>query len=277
MRGKRLAAAAAVACLAAVAAVGLGRESGSHSTTASNAAAKGAPAWLRGRELQRGGEEEGEETAAAEAYASRAYPAADITWEQTQTAMAAAAAVRARGAKLSPKWDAVGPSTVDVDRLGTQTFQRGTQWSGRITAMAVDPKCKPQECTLYIGAAGGGVWRTTNALAPKPGWKFISDDIPSNAIGSIVVDPNDVTGRTIYVGTGESNGGDSEAGVGLYRTTDGGAHWSLVPGSLAIAANRGIPGLAIEPGNPSHIVIGTGAGALGRGANGGGGTHPVRR
>ena len=273
MRGKRLAAAAAIVCLATFVAVVVGRGSGPRVATASKAAAKSAPAWTRGRELQRGGEES-EDTAAAELYASRAYPADEITWDQRQTAMAAAAKVKARGAKLSPKWDAVGPTTLDVDRLGTQTFQRGTQWSGRITAMAVAPTCKPQECTLYVGAAGGGIWRSTNALAPRPGWKFISDDIPSNAIGSIVVDPNDATGKTIYAGTGEANGGDSEAGVGLYRTTDGGSHWSLVPGSLAIAANRGIPGLAIEPGNPSHILIGTGNSALGRGANGGGSAVP---
>ena len=177
---------------------------------------------------------------------------------------------RLHGATLSPKWDAVGPTTLDVDRLGTQTYQRGTQWSGRITAMAVDPKCKPQTCTLYIGAAGGGLWRTTNALAPNPNWKFISDDVPSNAVGSVAVDPNDPTGKTIYLGTGESNGSDSEAGVGLYRTTDGGSHWALVPGSQAVAAKRGIAGLAIDPNNANHILIGTGAGANGSSANGGG-------
>ena len=66
----------------------------------------------------------------------------------------------------------------------------------------------------------------------------ISGGIPTNAIGSIAVDPNDPTGKTIYVGTGEANAsGDSEAGLGLYKTTDGGDHWSLVPGSFAAVAN----------------------------------------
>ena len=119
-----------------------------------------------------------------------------------------------------------------------------------MTALAVDPKCKPQECTLYVGAAGGGVWRSKNALAPNPSWKQISDGIPTNAIGSIAVDPNDPTGKTIYVGTGEANAsGDSEAGVGLYKTTDDGAHWSLVPGAFAVANNRAIAWIAIEPGD----------------------------
>ena len=128
--------------------------------------------------------------------------------------------------------------TLNVDRLGTQAFMAPTQWSGRVTALTVDPKCKPQECTLYVGAAGGGVWRSKNALAPNPSWKHISDGIPTNAIGSITVDPNDPTGKTIYVGTGEANAsGDSEAGLGLYKTTDDGAHWSPVPGSAAVATS----------------------------------------
>ena len=102
--------------------------------------------------------------------------------------------------QFSSKWDFIGPDTLDVDRLGTQSFIKPTQWSGRVTALTVDPKCKPQECTLYVGAAGGGVWRTKNALAQKPAWKQISDGIPTNAIGSIAVDPNDPTGKTVYVG-----------------------------------------------------------------------------
>ena len=108
------------------------------------------------------------------------------------------------------------------------------------------------------------MWRSKNALAPNPSWKLISDGIPTNAIGSITVDPNDPTGKTIYVGTGEANAsGDSEAGVGLYRTTDGGAHWSPVPGAAAISNLRAIGGTAIEPGDPSHIAIATRAGMRG--------------
>ena len=270
-RTRRLTAVLALAAVAIAAAAFGARESRTTPPPTAAAHAKNMPLWTRGRELQRGQSgEENENTAAAEEYASRAYPADDITWEQTQTAMAAAAKLGSVGPSLSPKWDAVGPTTLDVDRLGTQTYQRGTQWSGRITAMAVDPKCKPDRCTLYIGAAGGGLWRTTNALETTPHWKSISDDVPSNAVGSVAVDPNDPTGKTIYLGTGESNGSDSEAGIGLYRTTDGGAHWALLPGSQAVAAKRGVAGLAVDPQNPSHILIGTGAGLNGSSGNGGG-------
>ena len=95
--------------------------------------------------------------------------------------------------------------------------------------------------------------------------------IPSNAIGSIVFDPNDPTGKTLYVGTGEPNGSsDSEAGVGLYKSTDFGKSWTLVPGSAAstapcatgpgtcpVATGRSIAAIGIDPANPNHIIIGT--------------------
>src|SRR5207237_8475888 len=96
-----------------------------------------------------------------------------------------------------------------------------------------------------------------------------SSGITSNAIGSIVFDPNDATGNTLYAGTGEPNGsGDSEAGVGLYKSTDGGSSWSLVSGSTAstapcasgsgtceVATGRSIGAIAIDPANATHIFI----------------------
>jgi hypothetical protein len=261
---RRLATVLFVGFVCGALAVLLARSSGTTSAQkATRAQAVAAHAALRERE--RGEAEGGPE---AEAYTDRAYPASEITIDQIQGAIAANGAVNGRGSKLSSKWDALGPETLDVDRLGTQSFIKPTQWSGRVTALAIDPKCKPQECTLYVGAAGGGLWRSKNALSPAPAWKQISPGIPTNAIGSIAVDPTDLTGKTIYVGTGEANAsGDSEAGLGLYKTTDDGAHWALVPGSFAVANNRAIAWIAIDPRNGDHILIGTRPGTHGIGSN----------
>jgi hypothetical protein len=265
MGSRRITAVLAVAGLAVVLTALLARGSGS------TAAAPSAHGKQHLATLEGGGRGESEESggAAAEAYRDRAFPADGISIDQVQGAIAANNAVaRHGGATLGSKWDFIGPETLDVDRLGTQSFIKPTQWSGRVTALTVDPKCKPQECTLYVAAAGGGVWRTTNALAPNPSWKQISDGIPTNAIGSIAVDPNDPTGKTIYVGTGEGNAsGDSEAGLGLYKTTDGGSHWSLVPGSFAAANLRSITWIAIQPGNSQHIVFSTRSGTRGEASN----------
>src|SRR4029077_3014539 len=97
-----------------------------------------------------------------------------------------------------------------------------------------------------------------DALASKLNWHPSNSGIASNAIGSIVFDPTDPLGGTLYVGTGEPNGsGDSEAGVGLYKSTDSGKSWKLVAGSASVATGRSVAAIAIDPANANHIFIGT--------------------
>ena len=209
----------------------------------------------------------------SEAYANRAYPNATIDFAQTQTAIKDAKKIlKHTGTKFPKPWDAVGPNTLNVDTLGTQTFGPPTQWSGRVSALAVDPKCTASSCRVYVGAAGGGVWRSNDALSSNPNWQQVSDNgITSTSIGSLYIDPTDSTGRTIYAGTGEGNGSsDSEAGVGLYKSTNAGGSWSLVPGSESVAKDRGITAIAVDPANASHILIGTAVARHGLSAESGG-------
>jgi hypothetical protein len=82
--------------------------------------------------------------------------------------------------------------------------------------------------------------------------------LPTTSIGTLVLDPSDPGANTLYAGTGEPNGsGDSEAGLGLYRSTDGGRSWFPLPGSLLAAAGRAIGGVAVDPTQPNHILMGT--------------------
>jgi hypothetical protein len=167
-------------------------------------------------------------------------------------------------------WTVLGPVTGNVPGEASQFFDNNTQTgpstqeSGRVTALAIDPNCgkssapSGKPCRLWVAAAGGGVWRTNNALATTPSWIAPPDSLPTNSFGSLIVDPNDASGNTLYAGSGEPNGsGDSEAGLGLFKSTDGGASWTLVPGSASVATNRSIGAIAIKPGSPSTIVIGT--------------------
>ena len=52
----------------------------------------------------------------------------------------------------------------------------------------------------YVGAAGGGVWKTTNA---GTSWTPVFDDQDVASIGAITIDPKNP--QTVWVGTGESN------------------------------------------------------------------------
>src|SRR5438046_841409 len=61
--------------------------------------------------------------------------------------------------------------------------------SGRITALAVDPACSNSRCRAWAAAAGGGVWRTDNALSGSGvNWTFVSNSFATNAIGTLTYD-----------------------------------------------------------------------------------------
>ena len=194
-----------------------------------------------------------------QAYADLAYPHKTVATEQLQVALAAMRrhddeddGIRGR------RWEEVGPFTLDVATEATQNAGLPTQWSGRQTAIEIDPKCNTRDCRVYIGAAGGGVWRADDALDRSPRWKPLERGLPTTSIGDLAIDPHDKSGKTIYVGTGEPSGsGDSEAGLGLYKSTDRGEHWKLVPGSFAVSKDRGIGEVVIDPKNRKHIWLGT--------------------
>lgn len=130
-------------------------------------------------------------------------------------------------------WAAVGPTNI----------------GGRCTALAVHPT-NPD--IVYIGSAGGGVWRSDDA-----GQTWVSQwhDQPVLNVGSLAIDPK--SPDTVYCGTGEANGSaDSYAGVGLFRTQDGGKTWSLLASSSEAGIPRRIGVIAIDPFDSQHLIIG---------------------
>lgn len=117
----------------------------------------------------------------------------------------------------------------------------GPYRGGRSVAVS-GVKGNPQ--LYYMGAAGGGVWKTENAGIS---WKPLSDKhFAVGSIGSIAVAPSDP--NVIYVGTGEGpiRGVTTSHGKGIYKSTDAGETWKLVG-----LDNRGqIPKIRIHPSNP---------------------------
>src|SRR5713101_700213 len=147
-------------------------------------------------------------SAAQEQYDDRAYPYGAIDYNQATKAYGAFQSITHRlnpMALRSHTWHLVGPIVGSVPKQVTYTGSTTTV-SGRVTAIAVSDSCTQDVCRVWVGAAGGGIWVTSNGLAPVPQWQPASNGIASNAIGSIAIDPNDSTGATLYVGTGEENG-----------------------------------------------------------------------
>src|ERR1043166_9748400 len=146
--------------------------------------------------------------AAEEDYARRAYPATDIPFELRLNAQKAWANVKSM-APSAGVWTLVGPSTPNVPDILTFSGRDYTT-SGRIIELAIAPTCTNDDCMLWVAAAGGGVWRTSKALANSPNWTFLSASFATNAIGTLTYD---AATDMLYAGTGEPNAsGDSEAG-----------------------------------------------------------------
>lgn len=212
----------------------------------------------------------------AEQAAIRAYPAADVSLEATLNAQQSFASIKSKSKNAAGAWQLIGPSKATYPGVLNQFLGDGDQYvaSGRVTALAIAPTCTNSNCTLYLGAAGGGVWRTTKALSGNMGWEFISGSFDTNAIGSLTIDPNDPTGKTVYAGTGESHvSGDSEAGMGIYKTTDGGNTWTLLPGSVTPPSNfrgRAIGSIEIAPNG--NILVAVSRAIRGYSGNTGGAT-----
>jgi len=186
---------------------------------------------------------EGDVFAAAEQdYLHRAYPAAEVTIQDTLNSQNAWTNIKAKGLAQGASgagWSLIGPGSAYFPAL--LTFSGHDYFtSGRATSLAIAPNCSQVKCRVYVGAAGGGIWRADNGLATSPNWTFVSGSFATNAIGVITLDPSDPTGNTVYVGTGEPNGsGDSEAGLGIYKTTSGGDTWTHLAANTTVAAAAG--------------------------------------
>lgn len=187
-----------------------------------------------------------------ESYEDRAYPAAAVAPAQVATGRSTFAA-KGRGSK---GFTQVGPDGGSVPGPVTYTGNASTV-SGRTTAILPLGDCTAKACTVLVGTAGGGVWRSTDALSADPTWTPVGHGITSNAIGSLTV-----SGSTVYAGTGEPNGSsDNEAGTGLFASTDGGSTFRRVPTALPLggdfALDRSVASIVVDRTDPRHLVVGT--------------------
>src|SRR5438874_4727848 len=188
-----------------------------------------------------------------------------ITANNIAGARAAFSAIKTKGAIGSGKnstaaWFSLGPTNAIypafLNRHGSQYVA-----SGRITALAIAPTCTLNTCTVWVAAAGGGVWRTDKALSGNGNWVNVSDGtFASGAIGALTYD---AAHHTLYAGTGEdAAAGDAEAGVGVYKSTDGGKTWVALGGNSNFT-NRAIQTIAIDnfndpTGNTIYVAAGRG-------------------
>jgi len=150
----------------------------------------------------------------------------------------------------STAWTELGPKPI-VAASATPNYYGQAPFSGRVTAIAVNAS---NTQNIYLGSAGGGVWKSTDGGNT---WAPITDGQASLATGVITLSPDQ---KTIYVGTGEPNhSGDSYAGAGILKSTDGGRTWTLLGSQLFRGSS--ISGLIVNQANPSRIIVSTTTGS----------------
>jgi large repetitive protein len=179
------------------------------------------------------------------------------------------AAARAAGAVFSPQvttWLNLGPAPLASDATGNGS--QDYNWvSGRATSVLVDPADTTGN-TILLGGAYGGLWKSTNAgsKSATPNlvtWQALIDDQPSLAVGAIALQPGN--SNLILVGTGETNAsGDSYYGMGILRSTNGGATWTQITSAASSQSFVGVgfSKIAFSTSNTNLVVAST-AGDIG--------------
>jgi photosystem II stability/assembly factor-like uncharacterized protein len=129
---------------------------------------------------------------------------------------------------------------------------------GRITAVAAHPS---DADTIYIAAAGGGVWNTQDG---GDHWTPLTDDQDTLSMGALALAPTDP--NIIYAGTGEANGLSNNFlsnvspsiyyGRGVLKSTDGGKNWNLLGND--VFDRRSIAKILIDPTSADVVYVAVG-------------------
>jgi photosystem II stability/assembly factor-like uncharacterized protein len=142
------------------------------------------------------------------------------------------------------------------EKSNGRSMQAAVQWEqigpynigGRIKALAVHPT---QSGVIYVGAAAGGVWKTTDAGTT---WTTTFDKESAIAVNALAIDHSNP--RVVYVGTGEIFGPSSTPnaslaylGDGIFKSTDDGATWK----NMGLNNVGAISGIYVHRQNPSIV------------------------
>ncbi len=152
----------------------------------------------------------------------------------------------ASGLAGASQWTSLGPNNI----------------GGRILALAIDPG---DTNTIWAGAASGGLWKSTTGGVGTTGWTFVNTGYPALSVSTIAINPSNP--NLMYIGTGELSfyhfglvgtpGARSSYGIGILRSTDGGATWGQTNLAWTIPQVTGVQKIIINPINTSTLYAAT--------------------
>jgi len=135
---------------------------------------------------------------------------------------------------------------------------------GRMDRIAFHPS---NGSIFYVGAPGGGLWKTTNGGS---NYSCLTNSLPNLSVSGIVVDYNNANNIYILTGDSESGGlitnmGYRRGGIGVWKSTDGGNSWLQTGGAAVTGSGYR---LVQDPNNPNVLLAATTEGIF-RTINGG--------
>jgi photosystem II stability/assembly factor-like uncharacterized protein len=131
------------------------------------------------------------------------------------------------------KWQFIGPTNI----------------SGRVVDVAVANR-KGKTRAIYVATASGGLWKTENEGTT---FEPIFEQAASVQGGNVEVAPSDP--NIIWFGTGEANiFRSSNAGVGIFKSTDAGKTWQ----HMGLPLTHTIARIIIHPTNPDIVYLAAG-------------------
>ena len=129
-----------------------------------------------------------------------------------------------------------------ISGLGARNIG-SAETGGRVAAIAAVRE--NERLTIYVGAGGGGVWKSVNGGTT---YKPVFDKQPVQSIGAIAIDPKKP--KTVWVGTGESWTRNSVSiGDGIYKSTDGGENWT----NAGLRNSERISKIVIDPNDGNTV------------------------
>src|SRR5262249_25384756 len=139
-----------------------------------------------------------------------------------------ALAAQQLGVSSAQDWVPIGPNAI----------------GGRVNAIVAAPGGSP----AYLGAANGGVWRSTDQGVS---WQPLTDALSLSSIGALALNPQNPS--TVWCGTGDANATlDGYDGTGLYVSRDQGIHWEY----RGLRETSHISSVVISPADSNRIFVG---------------------
>ncbi len=149
-------------------------------------------------------------------------------------------------------WEFIGPRNLAVPYT-TYFGPADSATSGRVNGVAFSPT---DPNTIYLAAAGGGVWKTTNGGVD---WTPLGDGFSFLQTTCVAVHP--LQPDVVFVGLGDHHGQDNVGySRGIMKSTDGGATWTNV--GRTQMSGQPVSAIVIDPDNPNIVTAATGRGSV---------------